>query len=194
MNGEEKTISAPAERFSDFLKDLNQSLRSSEQVISSIKVDGKEISDSDEVRLKEATIGNVGDVEIFTSSPAELAHETLATLDLYIAKVSESLKKAADSYKVKNYLAADAYFVRAVDSLDLFVQTIGGIKLALRIGLHTKIALVEASLISTMNDLLNAKRENNYVFLAELLENDLINNLNEWRDDIFPIMRNWKVS
>lgn len=194
MNGEEKEFPGKEIKFSDFLMNLSQSLRQSEQVISLIKIDGKEITDEQESFIKDKTMMDLGDVEIFTSSPMELAHETLTTLDQYTAKVVETLQKAADGYRNKNYMAADAYFVRAVDSLDLFIQTIGGIKLALRVGLHTRIALVEASLVSIMNDLLNAKRENNYIFLAELLEKDLVDNLTEWKNDIFPILKNWKVS
>jgi len=194
MNGEEREFPVGSARFSEFLSSLSQDLKSSEQVISLIRIDGQEISDEQEGFFRNKTMQEIGQVEIFTSSPTELAHETLITLDQYIVKVIETLNKAADGYKSKNYLAADAFFVRAIDSLDLFVQTIGGIKLALRIGLHTKIAVVEASLVSIMNDLLTAKRENNYIYLAELLEKDLVENLGEWKQDVFPILKNWKVS
>jgi hypothetical protein len=163
-------------------------------VISRICVDGKELVDGEEAKLSAMQLGAMGAIDVETANPADLAYETLDTLDLYVDRMADGIRKAAGFYKAKNLISADSCFGKAIDSLDLFVQTIGGVKLTLRIGLNTQVALVEADLISIMNDLLDAKRQNNYVYMAELLEKELISNLTEWKEKIFPLLRNIRAS
>ena len=189
INGVEQNIPAGAVVFEEFLNDLNRSLSPNRQVISNIRINGQEITEADEQKIRTTPIEQLGEIELETSNPADLAFETLATLDQYIDRLMASIERAALHYKGKNLITGDAYFAKAIDGLDLFVQTIGGVKLALRIGLNPKLALAEASLISVMNDVLEAKRQTNYVFMAELLEKDLIENLRDWKDNIFPMLR-----
>jgi len=93
-----------------------------------------------------------------------------------------------------NLVAAESYLAKAIDGLDLFIQTIGGIKMALKFGLNQKVALIEADLVSIMNEILNAKRQNNYIYLSEILSKDLIENLYQWKEVAFPIFRTWKTA
>jgi hypothetical protein len=194
INGVEQTLGSQGNSFDEFMKEINQSVSKERQVISSIRINGREISEADEAKMKTTPLDQLGDIEIATSNPVELAIETLSTLDQYTDRIVASINRAALHYKTKNLLTGDSYFAKAIDALDLFVQTIGGIKLALRVGLNQKLALAEATLVSTMNDLLDAKRQNNYVYLAELLESDLTENLNSWKQEIFPMLRSWPVN
>lgn len=194
INGVEQAIPGEETMFEDFIKGLNQSLGAERRVISSIRIDGKEISETDEARLNAMRMNEVGSVEVETANPADLAYQTLSTLETYLDRLITSIEKSAQSYRSKNLVAGDAFFAKAIDGLDLFVQTIGGVKLALRIGLNPQLALAEADLISVMNDLLDAKRQNNYVFMAELLEKELVDNLKEWKTKIFPLIRTLKSS
>lgn len=193
VNGVEQEIPAGAAVFDDFLKDLTETLDANSQVISSIRVNGIELKEGEEETLKTKSIDEIGDIEVTTSNPADLAYETLNTLDQYIDRLIASIDRAALHYRGKNLIAGDAYFAKSIDGLDLFVQTIGGVKLALRIGLQQKVALAEATLVSIMNDLLEAKRQNNYVFMADLLQKDLVENLTEWKTEVFTFFRNWKT-
>lgn len=193
VNGVEQDIPAGAKIFDEFVQGLNTSLSESNQVIASIKINGIEISETDEDSLKTTPIEELGDIDVQTSNPMDLAYETLNTLETYIDRLVASVDRAALHYRGKNLITGDAYFAKAIDGLDLFVQTIGGVKLALRVGLQTKVALTEASLVSIMNDLLEAKRQNNYVYMADLLQKDLIENLGEWKSEVFPFFRNWKT-
>jgi hypothetical protein len=194
INGVEQAIGAEATAFGDFLDELNKSLNNESQVISNIRVNGREISENDEAQIKRMPLEQLGVIEVETSNPAELAYQTLDTLEVYIDRLIAGVQRAALHYREKNLITGDNYFSKAIDGLDLFVQTIGGIKLALRVGLNQKVALTEASLVSIMNDLLEAKRANNYIFMAELLEKDLTENLVEWKQKVFPFFKSWKNS
>lgn len=194
VNGVDTQIPAGAAVFDDFIQSLSTTLNQNSQVISSIRINGIEVSETEEASLKTLPIEELGDIEVLTSNPADLAYETLNTLETYIDRLVASVDRAALHYRGKNLIAGDAYFSKSIDGLDLFVQTIGGIKMALRIGLQPKVALSEAALVSIMNDLLEAKRQNNYVFMADLLQKDLVENLNEWKNQVFPFFRSWKTA
>lgn len=189
INGVDQAIETNAELFADLVESVSDYLSKNKQVISKIIIDGKEISEADETKLKTLPVSQIASIDFIASNPFELAQETINTLEVYLEKIIHCVNNSADSYKKKSYITADAYFVRAIDSLDLFVQTIGGIKLALKFGLNQKVALTEVTLVSVMNDLLDAKRQNNYIFLAELLEKDLVENLVEWKTVVFPIFK-----
>lgn len=189
INGVDQDVQAGAMIFDEYLRDLHRNLSPNRQVVSKIRIDGREITETEEETIKAMPIDKLGQIELETSNPADLAFETLTTLDQYIDRLIASVERAAVHYKGKNLITGDAYFAKAIDGLDLFVQTIGGVKLALRVGLNTRVALAEATLISVMNDVLEAKRQTNYVFMAELLEKDLIENLRDWKESIFPLLR-----
>lgn len=194
INGVDQSLPPEPIVFEDFVRGLNQTLGAERRVISSIRVNGKELSESDEAGINSMTLDQIGQIEVETASPADLAYQTLSTLEAYLEKLIMSIERSAESYRAKNLVAGDAYFAKAIDGLDLFVQTIGGVKLALRIGLNTRLALAEAELISVMNDLLDAKRQNNYIFMADLLDKELAANLVEWKTQIFPLIRTIKSS
>lgn len=194
INGVDQSIPTGATIFEDFIKSLNDTLSSERKVISRILVNGQEISENDERNFNALPMDQIGEIEVETANPADLAYQTLNTLEQYVDRLISSIKRAAIHYKGKNLITGDAYFAKAIDGLDLFVQTIGGIKLALRIGLNPTIALTEAELVSIMTDLLEAKRQNNYVYMAELLEKELITNLGEWKTQAFPLFRTLKSS
>ncbi|MGE4232245.1 MAG: hypothetical protein AB7F43_02850 [Bacteriovoracia bacterium] len=193
INGVAEDVSSD-QVFEDFLNDLRTGLRGENKIIASVRVNGRELSENEEALLKQRKLKEMGEVEVFTSSPAELAYETLNTLGQFIDLILNSIRHAADAYSRKNLVAGDSYFAKGIDGLDLFVQTIGGVKQAMSIGLNPKLALQEATMISIMQDLLQAKREHNYVFLVELLSEDLVENLLGWRDDIVPMLKGFSVS
>lgn len=194
VNGIDQSIPNGAVLFGEYITDLNKSLSSDQQVISNIRIDGREITEADEEKFKTHLMSDLGQIELETARPADLAFQTLDTLEQYLDRLLQSIERTALHYRGKNLITGDAYFAKSIDGIDLFVQTIGGIKLALRIGLNTKLALAEAELVSIMNDLLDAKRQNNYIFMADLLEHELMKNLGEWKSSIFPLLRNLKSS
>ncbi len=189
INGIETAVDSEQMQLSNLIKNLNQSNASQNQFVSSVVVNGKELSEADQNDVLPRTIGEFESIEVVISNPSTLALETLNTLETYLVKLSDNFKETARAYQDRNLLQADQLFMRAVDGLDLFVQTITGVKGAIRLGLNSKLAIAEATLLSIMNDLLEAKRQNNYTLLSELLSTDLTENFAEWREQVFPLFR-----
>ena len=189
VNGVERNIEENGVTFRKLIQEVNASLSGGSLVISAIKVDGTELSTEKQDEMLDSVVDSMGAIEFTATSTMELAMETLTTLEQYIDRIIQNIDRAGALYRNKNYLAADGYFMKTVDGMDLFVQTMSGIKATMKVGMNAKVALAEATLISIMNDLLDAKKQNNYVMLSELLLLDLTENMREWKTTVFPSIR-----
>lgn len=189
VNGTERVIEQDTDTLRKTLSTVNAEYAHTSKAVSCILIDGQELSEEKQTALMDQPLNTLGKIEILVSNPSELALETLDTLEAYTDRIIQNINKAGQYYKDKNYISADSYFMKAIDGLDLFVQTIGGVKAALKMGMNPKVALAEATLISIMSDLLDAKQQNNYVLLSELLLQDLMDCMNEWKSAVFTTMR-----
>jgi hypothetical protein len=189
VNGVERNIEKTSVTLRELMDDVNSSLAADSRIISVVRVDGAEMTPADQEKAQNVTVESLGMIEFMAASPTELAMETLTTLEQYLDRIIQNIDRAGNLYKSKNYMAADGYFMKTVDGMDLFVQTMSGIKAAMKVGMNAKVALAEATLISIMNDLLDAKKQNNYVMLSELLLQDLVENMKEWKGTVFPSIR-----
>lgn len=194
LNGTELELDKANATVGSVLDQIAGGFKGTQNVISEIRIDGNIIGESDEAQLRALPVEKAGMVEIFTSTPQELAWQTLDTLEQYIDRLCSSIERSAIHYGEKNLVAGDAYFLKSIEGLELFIQTIGGIKAALKVGSQTEVMLAEADLMSTMQDLVSAKQQNNHVFMAELLSKDLLENLSDWKNKVFPFLRKWKTS
>jgi hypothetical protein len=189
INGTERIIENEDDSLRKTLSMVNAEFAQNSKVVSGIVIDGQEITEEKQLNLMDQPLNNLGKIEITVSNPSELALETLDTLEAYTDRIIQNINKAGTFYRDKNYISADSYFMKSIDGLDLFVQTIGGVKAALKMGMNAKVALAEATLISIMTDLLDAKKQNNYVMLSELLLQDLLESMTEWKKTVFPALR-----
>ena len=195
INGENKELVWDKEAaIKNIVDEITRGFVGTQQVISEIQIDGQLVTEENEAALLALPVEKIAMIEILTSTPRDLAYETLDTLERYIDRLCSSIERAGIHYAEKNLVAGDAYFLKSIDGLDLFIQTIGGVKAALRVGAEQTVMLAEADLMSTMHDLVEAKQQNNYVFMSQLLQNEFIENLNHWKTVVFPFLRMWKTS
>lgn len=194
INGSEHDIEHTTLLFSEFLNNLNQDLNDQQKFISAIRVDGTLISEVEESSYLTLSLDSLGDIEVETASPMEIAYEALDTLDVYVDRLEKMIQKTAQEYRNHQYILADEAFLKSIDGLELFIQSVGSIKLALRLGYQPQVALTEAQLFSVMNELLDAKQKCNYIQLAEVLSSELVSNLKEWKNNIFPFFKVFRNS
>ncbi len=192
VGGDTQELEHVAQGFGELITTVNRSLESKHRVISRVLIDGREITEEEEQKLSQVAVESLGDIEFEVANPTDLATETLNTLELYLTKLQDTLHSSAMAFEINNLRQGEALLVKAIDGLDLFVQTISGVKLAMRVGLHPRMALTEAGLVSIMGDILEYKRQGNYIYLAQILKQDLIGNLEEWKTDVFPLLKNFR--
>ena len=169
--------------FSDFLRQIYATYRSEEALISSLKVDGIELSDQDETAISALPIGEITRIDVVTTHPKVFVEETLQTLRIY----AERLKVQCGDIAAKtDPQELDRDMVTLLDGLQVMVDTLTHVKAILKVTQDQEIALLEADLLSTLQDLLQARQEGKLEYVREVVRTLLVESIQEWIDIGIP--------
>ncbi len=186
INGMEREAPvALDENFEVLIQFVHENLVSETSLISSVKVNGVEISDSDEKALSSVPLSEIDSVEIDFAHPREVAEETLQTLKLFTDQLISLSQRIAGDLGSKQ---ADQEFQNLIDGIQTFSDTIVHVRRILRIGLLGTVNVLEADLVSILKDLLQTHHSKDLTYRTALLHEHLPTNLTQWRDEGIPAM------
>ena len=186
--------------FGEFLNGLNRDLAVKSQVISVLKVNGEMIDESGEPGLSMRALDQLGNIEITTVDQIELAFEALNSAKAYIKKLISYCQINGDAYKTGKIREADKNFVHLVDGLENLTQLVMASQSILRGkygGIHTNdssLRIAQVRLVSAIEELLPAKKQSDYVMLADILCNELPEALREMADYGIPVLQRLRNS
>lgn len=186
--------------FGEFLNGLNKDLASRSQVISVLKIDGNAVDESSEQRLSMISLNQMGRIEITTVDQIELAFEALSSAKAYTKKLIEYCRLNGANYKSGKIREADKNFVHLVDGLENLTQLIMASQSMLRgkyRGIHTNdssLRIAQVRLVSAIEELLPAKKQNDHRMLADILCNELPEALQEMADYGIPVLQRLRTS
>lgn len=186
--------------FGEFLNGLNRELASKSQVISILKVNGDTVDEMNEARYSMLQLSQIGAIEITTVDQLELAFEALVSAKTYIKKLIQYCKLNGENYKTGKIKDADRNFVHLVDGLENLTQLIMTSQSILRgkyRGIHTNdssLRIAQVRLVSAIEELLPAKKDNDHLMLADILCNELPEALQEMADYGIPVLQRLKTS
>lgn len=186
--------------FGEFLNGLNRDLAVKSQVISVLKVNGEMIDESGEPGLSMRALDQLGNIEITTVDQIELAFEALNSAKAYIKKLISYCQINGDAYKTGKIREADKNFVHLVDGLENLTQLVMASQSILRgkyRGIHTNdssLRIAQVRLVSAIEELLPAKKQSDYVMLADILCNELPEALREMADYGIPVLQRLRNS
>lgn len=186
--------------FGEFLNGLNRDLASRAQVISVLKINGKTIDENQEPSFSMRSLGQVGRVEITTVDQIELAFEALASAKAYTKKLISYCRLNGEAYKGERIREADRNFVDLVDGLENLTQLVMASQSILRgkyKGIHTNdssLRIAQVRLVSAIEELLPAKKQNDHKMLADILCNELPEALQEMADYGIPVLQRLRTS
>jgi hypothetical protein len=181
--------------FGEFLNGLNRELAARAQVISVLKIDGQTIDEAHEPDFSMRNLSQVGKIEITTVDQLELAFEALASAKSYIRKLISYCQLNGENYKNGRTKEADKNFVHLVDGLENLTQLVMASQSILRgkyKGIHTNdssLRIAQVRLVSAIEELLPAKKQNDNVMLADILCNELPEALREMADYGIPVLQ-----
>lgn len=118
----------------------------------------------------------------------QLAKETLEILVPYTVQLMElsrdvgrlSRSSARASTTMNEARLHEAEFLKLIDGLQTFSDTLIGVKQALCIGISPSTELLEVELLSTLQDLLKARELNDHAYYRLILDEHLPEILGEW--------------
>lgn len=181
--------------FGEFLNGFNRDLAAKSQVISVLRINGKTIDESKEVNYAMTSLGQLGQIEITTVDQIELAFEALLSAKAYIKKLTAYCRLNGDNYKTGKIKEADKNFVDLVDGLENLTQLVMASQSILRgkyRGIHTNdssLRIAQVRLVSAIEELLPAKKQNDHRMLADILCNELPEALQEMADYGIPVLQ-----
>ena len=194
INGK-KTEKDDSILFGEFLLSLNRDLAARSQVISVLKINGQTVDESGEPKFSMRSLGQIGRIEITTVDQIELAFEALASAKSYIKKLISYCQLNGENYRSGKIKDADNNFLHLVDGLENLAQLIMTSQSILRgkyKGIHTNdssLRIAQVRLVSAIEELLPAKRQNDHELLADILMNELPEALREMSDYGIPVLQ-----
>ncbi len=112
--------------------------------------------------------------------PRAVAAEALETLHPFLDRLTRLSLDAMASGNWKDLM----------DGIATFTDALMSIKNLLKLGRIQKIAVLEADLLSIMQDILDAREKKDQQYLTELLEIHLPECLGRWKSEGIEILRN----
>ena len=185
--------------FGDFIETLHKELASREQIVASIKINGKILDENQEGNLQMHSLGTLGKIEISTDDPVQMAFSALGMARDYINKIIAHSKKTSALYEAKDG-RAEKHFLELVDSLDNLTHLILSVQGVLRTKYKTihgndpSLRIAQVRLVSAVEELVPAKKNNDLALLLDVLSKELPEALAELRDFGIPVMARLKRS
>lgn len=164
-------------------------------LVSSVWVNGREISEADERDLQSVPISTLERVEVYTAHPRELAQDTLELLPTIARELAARSKKVAETLSAQ---ASDApavaqiqVFAALMDGVQTLTEAVRECRRILRIGTEAKADVLTAELASVLSDILKCREaaagfKSDY--LVELLATHLPENLTQWAEEGLPAL------
>ncbi|RZA08786.1 MAG: hypothetical protein EOP11_03790 [Proteobacteria bacterium] len=186
--------------FGDFMNSLNRDLATRAHVISVVRVNGEALDEGRESNLAMRPLSQVGSIEITTVDQIELAFEGLTSAQAYARKLSNYCRLNGQNYKTGNVKEADKNFLDLVDGLENLTQLVMTSQSVLRgkyRDIHTNdssLRIAQVRLVSAIEELLPAKKQNDHVMLADILCNELPEALQEMADYGIPVLQRLRTS
>ena len=110
----------------------------------------------------------------------QLAKETLEILVPYTVQLIELSRSVGRLSRVNEAQLQESEFLKLIDGLQTFSDTLIGVKQALHVGISPSTELLEVELLSTLQDLLKARELNDRAYYCLILDEHLPEILAEW--------------
>jgi hypothetical protein len=120
--------------------------------------------------------------------PKSIAIETLCTLQLFLDNLIGLCARIIEEKNAGENARMEASYERLLEGVGTVMESILTARGVLKIGLHAKVNLLEADLLSILKDLLEASEQGNMDYRDELISIHLPQNLKEWREEGIPEM------
>lgn len=186
INGIERPAPVALDQnFGSLIEYVHQNMVNEMSLISSIKVNGQEINENEELELSPINLSDILSIEICFAHPREIAEDTLQTLKLFTDQLALLSRRTGAEIGSPE---AELDFQKLLDGIQTLADTVQNVKKILHIGLMPLINILEADLISVLTDLVQTHESRDLVYRAALLNEHLPLNLELWRDEGIPEM------
>ncbi len=132
-------------------------------------------------------------LEVETQDTSEVALHFMGSAQGYLRTIAHSSEKVAELFRTSDEREASEHYLRTLDSLQLFMQVLSTARDALNLDFTRNLPdgtwpeMHLERLLSLVKEMLVAQEEEDWILLADLLQYDLVDALNQWQE-IIPII------
>lgn len=140
-------------------------------------------------------IQDFAEVKLSLKTNMELAYEATESFYDYISIIKDQISKLAGSYGHGDAKSSNQLFGETIEVIDLFMQ----LTTKVRTTMATEIEFsgeamnlfreLELHLLSILKSLVPAKEKEDVVVICDLLEYELVDNLDRWKNEALPILQ-----
>lgn len=184
----------------DALENLLQDKVSEQHVVTGIFIDGEKLDEAREEELLGRSISDIESLEIESEDSVEVALEAIDTATDHAEAILPVVRFAANDLKEGKVESGEEQFILALDALDLFVNLIQsvcntlGVSADLQINENDTLQMLESHLLNTVKKMLEVRENEDMVGLAALLEQDLVENMQKWKNEALPKLKSINVT
>jgi hypothetical protein len=180
INGIARTIPLPAESlFQGLIDYLQTKVLDREALISSVRIDGIEVVNPVET-MGDVPISAMKSVEIITQGSNAFAIDTLKTLAEYIDHLQGRCRALRDLSGTPGFFQE---LGRIGEGISMLTQTVEQLKKLLNIPQQPELALLEADLLSVLQELLKYQEEGKTEYMIQLIDEHLTDVLSQWHGE-----------
>lgn len=179
---------------SEMLNDLMSNRLGDDRTIREVKVNGANFEEA--VMGPAMTVGRtaIDRLDVDTLETREVAQHFLSRAHVFLEPIVYSVERVAELFRVGDEKDASTHYVRTLESLQLFMQTLQSTREAL--ALDFEAAAVEGvsaqdrlnRLSGLVRELLEAQEQEDWVLLSDVLQYDLAPELSAW-NPLLPELR-----
>lgn len=168
---------------------------SEDEVISSIKFNGRVLTIDEEDQCLVLPVDSFNDIDFTLINSLSLAFDSLDDCSGYIDVVINKISELSTLYSQNDVRQANILFGEVVEIMNLFVQLVSKIHKTIRKNYPTKLQnnetlqKLEIHLLSVLKALLPAKEKEDIIMLCDLLEYELVDNLTQWKIQAIPELK-----
>lgn len=195
INGQAERLPVDSESpFRELLTMIRSRYSTESSLVSSVWVNGREISESDERDLQSVPVSTLERVEVFTAHPREMAQDTLELLPTIAGELIQKSQRLAMALREGNEARAlleVQTFAALMDGIQTLTEALQECRRILRIGTDQTADILTAELASILSDILKCREESSGLkseYLIQLLEKHLPENLQQWCDEGIPAL------
>ncbi|OGL41970.1 MAG: hypothetical protein A2161_00545 [Candidatus Schekmanbacteria bacterium RBG_13_48_7] len=186
-NGQEVDIPVKnTEKIIDLVEKLKEKSRSEKNIITDIKIDGKNFFGEDSDILNGTTIQDVQQIHVNTENQQKLVLKVIDGMIDYFPRLLIGIENISNSFRIENTIEANTNLLKAIDGMKNFVDFLHALQNIYRIELR-KMVIMEndveslfSNLIIQLKNLYKAMNINDSIMTADLLDYEITPLLKAW--------------
>ena len=183
INGIQESFKPDFVTWQDLLTDLESARLEPEEVIASVKFDGEEVLQFREESVLAKGLQSMRQIRIEVIPIHQMALNATSDATRYLQTLELALADVAEALRNELIAQANVKLQEVFDGVKLFVTLVRGIELSIEgmpAGENSEVETAFQAMKPTLENMIEAQTQQDWVLLADLLEYELLANLSSF--------------